>query len=81
MVHNNENKASSSVNQKEKKINKFNEPGFNISSVSFCRLNGSVLEFKRCLKMTDRSIMVPLGSSTGSNITVSINGSKGKMLS
>lgn len=50
-------------------------PGFSMSSVSGCRLNGSVLLFSKCLMMTLLSITCPLGRSTGSVIRVSINGS------
>ena len=54
-------------------------PGSNMSSVSSCLLKGSVEEFNKCLVITCRSQMIPLGSKTGSNITVSINGSGGKI--
>lgn len=56
-------------------------PGSSIFSVSVCRLNGSVEEFSRCLRMIDLSMMVPEGSRTGSVIRVSISGSEGTRLS
>ena len=47
-----------------------------MSIVSGCLLKGSVNELKRCLIMTGLSIMLPLGSCTGSVISVSIRGSE-----
>lgn len=51
-------------------------PATSMSSVSGCRLNGSVLLLSRCRVMMARSITVPDGSSTGSIISVSIRGSR-----
>ena len=39
-------------------------------------LNGSVCELRRCLMMMERSMIMPLGSSTGSLMRVSIRGSE-----
>ena len=50
-------------------------PGLSISSVSFCLLKGSVFELRRWRPITERSMMFPLGNSTGSNIIVFIRGS------
>lgn len=50
-------------------------PGSNISSVNGCLLNGSVLLFNRCRMITDRSMIWPLGNTTGSIIRVSMSGS------
>ena len=50
-------------------------PGTSSSSVRGCLLKGSVWELSRCREMIDRSITVPLGSITGSFISVSIRGS------
>lgn len=51
-------------------------PGNKRSSVKCCLLNGSVLLFNKCLVMIDLSMKVPDGNSTGSDIRVSINGSR-----
>ena len=50
-------------------------PGCNLSMASGNLLNGSVCELRRCLTMTERSMIIPLGSSTGSLMRVSIRGS------
>ncbi len=51
-------------------------PGSSCSAVNGRRLNGSVFEFSKCLVITERSIVTPLGKITGSVITVHINGSE-----
>ena len=47
-----------------------------MSRVNGCLLKGSILEFSRCLTITGRSTIIPLGRRTGSSITVSIIGSE-----
>lgn len=46
-------------------------------SVRVWRLKGSVEELRRCRRMTERSMMVPDGNRTGSDIKVSMSGSEG----
>ena len=51
--------------------------GFSMSIERYCRLNGSCFDVRRCRVITGRSIITPLGSSTGSVIRVFIRGSEG----
>lgn len=46
-----------------------------MSMVKFCLLNGSCEELSRCLTITGRSTIMPLGKWTGSVMIVSIIGS------
>lgn len=63
------------LDKRRKKVNKC-WPGFSISVVSGCLLNGSVSEFSKCRVMTGRSMIFPLvGRITGSCMRVIINGS------
>ena len=54
--------------------------GTSMSSVSGCRLNGSIFEFSKCLTITERSTIIPLGKRTGSFITESMIGSEWKII-
>ena len=53
----------------------YNSRCISSSSLRGCLLKGSVWEFNKCLTMMCLSMIAPLGSSTGSLINVSINGS------
>lgn len=50
--------------------------GVSMSSLSGCRLKGSVALLSKCLMITALSITIPDGSLTGSSIRVSISGSR-----
>lgn len=78
MTRRNECKRNQDQKHYPRVISEWDLPGSSISIVSFFRLNGSVEEFNKCLVITWRSMMMPLGRRTGFSITVSIRGSKAR---